>query len=117
MASIFNGHGSNDTITWQPEPATRGTFNLLSGCIITLLLCVWSSVHLNLPRNDRGFEQKYLRRLAWIAGALLAPDFLIWTAWNQRKMAKKISMEANETFKSRSRLTVLYLNSSSFDDI
>ena len=77
MASIFNGHGLNDTITWEPEPATRGTFNILSSCIITLLLCVWSSVHLNLPPNDKGFKQKFLRRLAWIAGALIAPDFLI----------------------------------------
>ena len=114
MASIFNGHGSNDTITWEPEPATRGTFNLLSSCIITLLLCVWSSVHLNLPRNDQGTKQKFLRRLPWIAIALVAPDYLIWIAWNQRKMAKMISKEVNETFKGRRRIsTVLYLNSSS----
>lgn len=113
MASIFNGHGSNNTITWEAEPATRGTFNILSSCIITLLLCVWSSVHLNLPRNDQGSIYKFLRRLAWIASALIAPDYLILTAWNQRKVAKKISIEVNETSKSRRKLTVLYLISSS----
>lgn len=107
MASIFSVHGSNDTVGWQAEPATRGTFTLLSTCVITLFLCVWSSVHLNLPGNDRNCWLKFLRRLTWITGALIAPEYLILTAWGQREMAKKISKEVEEAFKSEKKVTVL----------
>lgn len=108
MANLFNVHGSNDTISWEAEPATRGTFTLLSTCIITLSLCLWSSVHLNLPGNDRGYWLKFRRRLTWITGALIAPEYLILTAWSQRQTAKKISMEVGETFKSEKKVTVTY---------
>jgi hypothetical protein len=108
MTSLFNVHGSNDTIKWMAEPATRGTFTLLSTCIITLSLCVWSSVHLNLPGNDQDYWLKFLRRLTWITSVLIAPEYLILTAWSQRQMAKKIFREVGETFKSKKKMTVTY---------
>lgn len=99
MANLFSTPSSNITITWEAEPTTRGTFTLLSTCIVTLFLCVWSSVHLNLPGTDQRYWLKFLRRLCWIAGALFAPEFLILIAWTQRQAAKEISKEVEETFK------------------
>ena len=110
MADLFNVPGSNDTVEWAAEPATRGTFTLLSTCIITLTLCVWSSVHLNLLGNDRSFGAKFLRRLRWIASALLIPELLILTAWSQRKMAKRILKRAEDTFKSKQKASVIYVD-------
>jgi hypothetical protein len=110
MANLFNDHGSNNTIKWQPEPTTRGTFNLLSTCIITLTLCVWSAVHLNLPGNNRSFWHQFLRRLAWITGSLIAPEWLILTAQSQRQTAKRISKEVEEIFKSEKKATVTHLH-------
>jgi hypothetical protein len=106
MADPFNVIGSNDTVTWKAEPATRGTFGILSSCVITLVLCVWSSVHLNLPGND---GSKFLRRLAWIIGGLLAPELLILTAWSQRQTAKRISKEAKEIFDSGTNAQVQHI--------
>ena len=108
MASLSHIHGSDDIVIWEAEPAARGTATLLSTCIITLSLCVWSSVHLNLPGNNRGFKRTFLRRLAWIIGALIAPEYLIWTAWSQRQVAKKTSVEVEKAFKSEKKATVTY---------
>ncbi|MCJ1478093.1 hypothetical protein MMC13_006768 [Lambiella insularis] len=101
MAGSFNVNGSNNTVIWAAEPVTRGTFTLLSTCIITLSLCVWSSIHLNLPGNDQNWFGKFFRRLAWIAGALVAPEYLILTAWTQRRTAQQLSKEAEEAFKPK----------------
>lgn len=38
----------NITASWRPEPKYRGTYSILSSCLITMALCVWSAVHLNL---------------------------------------------------------------------
>lgn len=106
MADIVYVHGSNDTIKWAADPATRGTLNILSTCIITLLLCVWSSVHLNLPGNDQTHAANFFRRLAWLAGALIAPEYLILTAWTQRQTAKRISKEVKESFDTKQKAQV-----------
>ncbi|KAH9214331.1 hypothetical protein DL95DRAFT_281021, partial [Leptodontidium sp. 2 PMI_412] len=67
------------TIKWQPEPALRGTFTIITTCAITLLLCVYSSVHLNLPAINQRRTLVWLRRTAWILGAPLAPEYIIFT--------------------------------------
>ncbi|KAH6712711.1 hypothetical protein BKA61DRAFT_485169 [Leptodontidium sp. MPI-SDFR-AT-0119] len=91
---------SNVTIKWQPEPALRGTFTIITTCAITLLLCVYSSVHLNLPAINQRRTLVWLRRTAWILGALLAPEYIIFTAQIQRSRAKLLLDEAREAFKS-----------------
>lgn len=91
---------SNTTITWQPEPNLRGTFTIITTCAITLLLCVYSSVHLNLPAIDRNKTSVGLRRTAWIACALFAPEYIIFTAQVQRSRAKLLSDEAHQAFKN-----------------
>ncbi|KAH7351243.1 hypothetical protein BKA65DRAFT_536249 [Rhexocercosporidium sp. MPI-PUGE-AT-0058] len=91
---------SNETIKWQPEPALRGTFTIITTCVITLLLCVYSSVHLNLPAINQNRALVWLRRTGWIFGALFAPEYIIFTAQIQRSRAKLLSDEAREAFKS-----------------
>lgn len=36
-------------LVWEPQPTHRGTFGILSTCFVTLALCTWKIVHLNLP--------------------------------------------------------------------
>lgn len=87
MTTLLHVHGSTDIVIREAEPSTRGTFTLLSNCIITLSLCVWSCVHLNLPGTDGRSGPNFLRRLSWITGALIVPEYLILTPWNQRQVA------------------------------
>ena len=52
MDTIFGTGSTNGTSPWRPEPTFRGTFGILSTCLITLGLCVWSAIHLNIPANN-----------------------------------------------------------------
>jgi hypothetical protein len=75
---------------WHPEPQTRGTFSILSSCLITMSLCIWTSLHLNLPAHKKEHLQKY-RKLGWMIPGLIAPEMVVWNAWSQRKEMKLLS--------------------------
>lgn len=38
-----------NNVVWEPNPTHRGTFGILTTCFVTLALCTWKIVHLNLP--------------------------------------------------------------------
>ncbi|KAJ7191419.1 hypothetical protein GGX14DRAFT_578999 [Mycena pura] len=79
---------------WMDEPNTRGTYSLVSSCIFTLGLCVWTAVHLNIPERGGGARQ-FFRKLGWLAIGLLAPEAVTFTAWNQFVGAKRLVNELN----------------------
>ncbi|KUJ13030.1 uncharacterized protein LY89DRAFT_673130 [Mollisia scopiformis] len=87
-SSLF-GNVTEHTGSWVPEPTTRGTFSLVSSCVITLSLCVWSCVHLNLPEHNG--ERKHIwRKIGWVVVGSLVPEIVVFTAWYQRHEAKKM---------------------------
>lgn len=89
MSSIFVGNSSsNRTITWQPEPLARGTWSILSVCVITTALCVWTALHFKNPPRDQKHPQ-FWRKLYWLGIGLFAPEIVAYTAWNQRQAASK----------------------------
>lgn len=55
-----------------------------------MILCVWTSVHLNIPDHNGGTRQKLLRKPGWLLLALLAPELVAWNAWEQRQMAQEL---------------------------
>jgi len=40
-------------VGWVPEPEGRGTVGLLWTCLSTLFICVWASLHLNVPPRGK----------------------------------------------------------------
>ena len=64
---------ANQTARWQPEPLTRGTFSILSSCLVTLGLCAWSTLHLNIPERGKANTQ-FWRKTRWLLGTILAPE-------------------------------------------
>ena len=99
MAIDF-GVASNETV-WRPEPTTRGTFGLLSSCVITMILCIWTSLHLNIPDVDEP-RIKYLpprhtlRKAYWVLIGLFAPEFVAWVAYEQFRDARHLRNRMNE---------------------
>lgn len=94
-------NSTNDTVNWQWEPNTRGTWSILSTCILTLLLCFWSAVHLNLPgQQTDSYVARSLRRAAWILRGLLIPEVLVTVAIDQRQIAQRISREVELAFRT-----------------
>ena len=59
MDKIFgNSSTIHRTATWKPEPNRRGTFGILSTCLVTLSLCVWTAIHLNIPSSEERFTEE-----------------------------------------------------------
>ena len=77
MERIFgNSSAAHSPATWKPEPRERGTFSIVSTCVITLSLCVWTAVHLNVPAHRDRWWQQTLRKLGWMLLGLLAPELV-----------------------------------------
>ncbi|KAJ7057623.1 hypothetical protein C8F01DRAFT_966336, partial [Mycena amicta] len=69
---------------WVDEPNTRGTYNLVSSCVFTLGLCVWTAIHLNIPeQSPRAGARQFMRKMIWLTVGLLAPEVVTFVAWNQ----------------------------------
>lgn len=75
MPDLFGAPSTNKTGQWKPEPDHRGTFSLLSTCLVTMSLCVWSALHLNLATN-KALAAQILRKTTWLVLGLLAPELV-----------------------------------------
>jgi hypothetical protein len=84
------------TISWYSVPNSRGTWQLLITCLITINLCVWTAIHLNIPAKvdkawplkERIWSNYYCRRVRWVLLGLLAPELVVYTAWMQWESAR-----------------------------
>ena len=83
MSLVFGKNSTNGTVTWQPEPSTRGTWSILSSCIITISLCLWTAVHLNVPPPNQKHAH-FWWKLYWLGVGLLAPEIIAYMAWYQK---------------------------------
>jgi hypothetical protein len=100
LGTLF-GFPTNTTTTPKlniyPEPTTRGFADLLSTCISTLIFCVWTAVHVDLPDHHNASSygtgekskvphwlKKLLRKLGWVFAALVTPGLVAVIACWQR---------------------------------
>ncbi|ESZ93832.1 hypothetical protein SBOR_5773 [Sclerotinia borealis F-4128] len=91
---------------WVSEPHGRGTWSLLYSCVGTLIACVYTAIHLNIPPGGERIYSGYLRKAKWVMIALLAPEIVAYTAFEQyylgRKFLKKLlSKEEKNLGKSK----------------
>ena len=73
----------NPTYLWIGEPKQRGTFGIISIRINTLIICVWRTVHFNIPTKRLPFTSHFFTQLLWMVIALLGPEYLLYLAINQ----------------------------------
>jgi len=81
------------TSNWESGPSGRGTTDILYNSTCTLVLCVWNSVHLNIPAVREDKWVTYRRKIKWVVIALLAPELLVFTAFQQWLAARKFLRE------------------------
>jgi|ERR1700733_14498236 hypothetical protein len=74
---------------WVGSPGGRGTWDLLYSCGFTILLCVYTAIHLNIPSPDDTKFTFWLRKTKWVAIAILAPEVVVYTAFEQWLHAKQ----------------------------
>ncbi|SPO01171.1 uncharacterized protein DNG_03918 [Cephalotrichum gorgonifer] len=100
MERIFGNSSTPNAANWRPEPRERGTYSILSTCIITLGLCVWTAVHLNVPAH-RGHWQQIGRKFGWMILGFLAPELVAFAAFKQYTVARNITKKMNKTIEGR----------------
>lgn len=84
-------------VGWYPEPSFRGTYSLLSSCVSTLLICVLSAVHLDVPAVHHNRLHKWAKKAKWVAVGVFAPEWLTMTAYLEWQNARGLASKANDT--------------------
>jgi hypothetical protein len=85
---------------WNPEPQFRGTVGILTPCIITLGICVWTAIHLNInpvPTPLRGFLFKF----GWLVAGIFMPEYVLGVAIGQYMEANAIMQRMIEIRRKR----------------
>lgn len=70
MFDVLGNVTATRTFTWRNEPDTRGTWTILSSCLITLSLCLWKSLHLNLPGHGETRWRQMSRKIQWLVAGM-----------------------------------------------
>lgn len=104
MAFVLGKNSTNGTVTWQSEPSTRGTWSILSTCIITISLCLWIAVHLNIPPPNQKYAH-FWWKLYWLCIGLLAPELVANVAWYQRIVVAKGLEDIQEAIGQKLRVS------------
>ena len=101
ISSVFGKETTISPPNWQHEPNTRGTWTIISTCLMTLSLCLWTALHLNVPELN-GKRSQRCRKLGWLLIGLLAPEMVVCTAVIQRSSAKRLTRTMQARFGEKS---------------
>lgn len=89
LALIINfAEASTEVVGYVPDPEGRGTVSLILSCVLTLILCVWSALHLNVPGPKCTTERWVLLNIAWIFAGIYSPEMVVFAAWRQWDSAR-----------------------------
>jgi hypothetical protein len=91
-------------VGYVSEPNVRGTTSLVLYCLLTLVLCVWSALHLNVPQEDASRLQHLFCNIRWIITGVYAPELVVFTAWRQWASARLLGQlvtKLSEEFRTK----------------
>ena len=91
MSVTSPSHGNATLVSFVAEPSRRGTLPLLYSCLSSLMLCVWTALHLNLPAPTDTYASYVRRYVKWSAVAVFCPEILLWIAWRQFNSARSLT--------------------------
>ncbi|KAF3004746.1 hypothetical protein E8E13_000096 [Curvularia kusanoi] len=92
----FGKANVTDTVGFVREDNQRDTISLLLSCFATLGLCVYSAVHLNVPRKGDSNLRVLIRECKWCVIGLFAPELILYTAWRQLASARQLCHKINK---------------------
>lgn len=90
-------------VSWYSAPNFRGTWDLIVSCVLTLVICVWSALHLNVPAETSRLRDRNIRRLRWILLGIFAPEVVVSTAFAQFLTARWLRNEIRADIKYRDK--------------
>ena len=74
---------------WVSSPNGRGTFDIIWSSLVTIFLCTWTSLHLNVPSLKEKYWQRRLRKFRWMIQAIIGPEFIVAFATGQKAEARR----------------------------
>lgn len=82
---------------WTAEPNGRGTFDIIWSCGLTMFLCSWSVLCLNVPEPGVTRFRMFRRKLYVTALAFLGPEFIFQIALGQYISARRSLKDFHES--------------------
>ncbi|KAK3176099.1 hypothetical protein OEA41_007421 [Lepraria neglecta] len=86
------GNSTDRRLGWQSSPNAQGTIDIIWGCMLTIFLCVWTVLTLNVPARDTTKWAFTRTKIKWATIALFGPEWLSGMAgaqWSIARRAKK----------------------------
>lgn len=94
------GASGTQMVGYVNDPSGRGTPSLVLSCLLTLVLCVWSALHLNVPPLGRTRRQIVWTNIIWITAGIYCPELVVFTAWRQWSSARILSRLVHQKYQS-----------------
>lgn len=89
---MFASNSTDARLGWVSSPDGRGTIDIIWGCILTIFLCVWTVLTLNISAPDTTLGAFTRTQMKWATIALFGPGWLSGIAgaqWSIARRAKK----------------------------
>lgn len=107
---VVSARGNQTEVSgWVSDPDGRGTFTILSSCVLTLSLCVYTSIHLNVRPYKQTELRSWVETTKWVFFGILAPELMVFVAWRQYMSARALDRIVND-LKDRSTKETLKMN-------
>lgn len=89
IQSINSTSHNNVGQGWTPSPNGRGSFDIIWVCVLTLVLCCWTSLCLNVPPPTWGRWRKIHQKVIMSSMSGLGPEFTFQLALGQWASARR----------------------------
>lgn len=103
--------GASRNVGWVADPDGRGTSSLIVTCLVTLGLCVWSAMHLSIPRRNEKNWYHTLQYVKWSIIGVVGPELVLFAAWRQYVSAQALlgEVQATEARKATPNSTTVFV--------
>ena len=91
---VGNGTSGNTTHGWVPQGDGRGTLDIVWTSGLTIFLCIWTSVCVNVPSINSTRWDRFQDKLGMALVGLLGPDYILLIAvgqWYSARRSVKVS--------------------------
>jgi len=75
-------------VGWMSSPPERGTMDILWTCCLSLSICLYTLLHLNVPAPSEGLWTLFLRKMKWfLCGYVvpIIPMLFVFAQWSAAK--------------------------------
>lgn len=86
---MSTSNGTDARLGWVSSPDVRGTIDIIWGCLLTVILCVWTVLTLNVPAPDTSLWVFTRTKMKWATIALFGPEWLSGMAGAQWSIARR----------------------------